>query len=97
MIEPSSTPASLNAGEVKVITLSADARRSSNIVTVSVGTTGVLSFRHKALYGQWATAEAPNTLDMASKNSIMFNGVSLEALEITNSSASPVTVVVTQF
>jgi hypothetical protein len=96
MIEPISRPYVIAAGETKQIPLHKDARFIKTTVAVRAGTAGVLSFRAKPLYGQYETPEAPNTLDMAARKSIYFDGEALEELEVSNAGAQAVTLVIGQ-
>ncbi len=90
-------PVIINAGQTKPVNLKADPSLLNNLIAVTTGTAGVLEFRHRVLNGQWETAEAPNTLDLATKKSISFNGAPLEAIEIKNTGAQSVTVTITQY
>lgn len=96
MLTPDFTKVTLAADELLVVSFIADARYLNHTIAVQVGTSGVLSFRHKVLFGQWETPEAPNTIDMAVRKSIMFNGAALEQLEITNTGSEEVTLYITR-
>jgi hypothetical protein len=95
MVTPTSTEVTVATGDTEVVTLRANFEHVNNIITAVTGTSGVLSFRHRVLYGQWDTPEAPNTLDLAVHKSIMFNGAALEALEITYTGTGSVDLVIT--
>jgi hypothetical protein len=96
MIQPISRAHVIPAGDTVQIPLHPDERFTKTTVAVRVGTVGVLSFRAKPLYGQYETPEAPNTLDMAARKSIYFDGAALEELEIANPGAQEITVVIGQ-
>lgn len=96
MIEPISRTVVVAAGETKPIPLHKDARFTKTTVAVRVGTAGVLSFRGKALYGQHEVPEAPNTLNIAERKSIYFDGEALEELEVANAGAQEITLVISQ-
>ncbi len=96
MIQPISTKLVVPAGATVVAALHKDERFTKTTVSVRVGTVGVLSFRAKPLHGQFETPEAPNTIDMAVRKSIYFDGVALEELEVTNPGAQVVTLVIGQ-
>lgn len=96
MIQPISRPHVIPAGQTIQIPLHKDERFTKTTVAVRVGTVGVLSFRGKALHGQYETPEAPNTLDMSVRKSIYFDGEALEELEVANPGAQAVTLVIGQ-
>lgn len=96
MITPVFTFQTIPAGAPVAIPLTVDAMRVNNMIAVSEGTAGVLSFRCKAMFGQWDTPEAPNTLDLSTHKSISFNGVPLEAIEITFTGTGSISVAVVQ-
>jgi hypothetical protein len=91
MLTPYVTKVVIAANETLPVSLLADARYLNNTIAVEIGTSGILSFRHKVLFGQWETPEAPNTIDVSTRKSIMFNGAALEALEITNTGSEEIT------
>lgn len=96
MTEPIATSKTIPAGETIEVELQKDARYTKTTVSVKAGETGVLSFRGKVLSSQYEVPEAPNTLDIAERKSIHFEGAPLEALEVTNAGAGPVTLVIWQ-
>lgn len=96
MIDPISRTVVVPAGETKQIPLHKDERFTKTTVAVRVGAAGVLSFRGKALYGQYEIPDAPNTLNIADRKSIYFDGESLEELEVANAGAEAVTLVIGQ-
>lgn len=96
MLTPHSTRVVIEANETLPVTLLADARYLNNTVAVEIGNSGVLSFRHKVLFGQWEVPDEPNTIDLSVRKSIMFNGAALEALEITNTGSEEITLHITR-
>ena len=96
MIEPLSRTVTVLAGETLPVELGKDERFTRTSVKAKVGEAGVLSFRGKAVNGQYEIPESPNTLDLAERKSISFSPVALEEIEIANAGASPVTLVITQ-
>ena len=96
MSKPVYTSKIIPAGQTAVINLSVDAECLHNTITVAEGTSGIVSIELKALFGQWDTPEEPNTIDLSNHKSILFNGIALEAVRLTNGSASAINVYVTQ-
>lgn len=96
MIEPVLKTITVAAGETLPVKLKKDARFTKTTVAVTTGSAGVLSFRGKVLHGQYETPEAPNSIDIAVRKSIYFDGESLEELEVANAGAWPVKLVIGQ-
>jgi hypothetical protein len=96
MLDPISKPATIAAGATEVITLTADARRLHTNIAVTSGTAGTLTFKTKLVNGQLETPSGTASIDIATRKHILFNGAALEAIEVTNGGASPVTINITQ-
>ena len=95
-MQPISRPEVIANGVTAVVDLAKERQLTRTVVTVNSGTSGVLTFRVRTIGGQLESPEAPSTLDAALKKTIYFDGAALEAIEIANAGASPVTVVITQ-
>lgn len=96
MTQPISRPYVIPAGQTVQIPLQPDERYTKTTVAVRVGSVGVLSFRCKPIYGQYEVPDAPNSLDMATRKSIYFDGEALEEIEVSNPGAQQVTLVIGQ-
>ena len=96
MLDAISKSETINAGETELIPLTADARRLHTNIAVTTGVAGTLTFRTKVVNGQLETPSGTASIDIATRKHLLFNGAALEAIEVTNGGASPVTINVTQ-
>ncbi|HWV16043.1 MAG TPA: hypothetical protein VN030_11500 [Cellvibrio sp.] len=96
MIEPLTTPALINGGTTP-ITLAKNPKFVNTLVSFKGRSTGIISFRTKAIYSEFQTPGAPYTIDLATNKSISFLGEALEAIELTDAGSGSVTVNVTQY
>lgn len=96
MIDPILKTVTIPAGETVPVKLHKDARFTTTTIVVKVGTSGILSFRGKAIDGQYETPEAPNTLDIGVRKLIYFGGIALEEIEVANGGPASVKLVIGQ-
>lgn len=96
MIEPLTFPALINGGTT-AIPLAKDPKLTNTLVSFKGRSTGVISFRTKAIYSDFQVPGAPYTIDLAANKSISFLGEALEAIELTDAGSGNVTVNITQY
>ena len=96
MLDPIIKFESVAAGATKLVRLTADSRRLRTSVAVTEGSSGTLSFKAQVINGQLETPSGSSSIDLATRKHIVFNGIALEAIEVTNSGSSSVNLSITQ-